>query len=81
MGYTTFTPNDINALLLHCIKILNNTRQIQRLKSTENATCMLSKTDRLATNVRRKGTQIWLCLVCFKLTLERRKRSGRYILN
>lgn len=23
----------------------------------------------------------WLCLVCFKLTLERGKRSGRYILN
>lgn len=63
MGYTIFTPNDINALLLHCIKILNNTRQIQRLKSTENATCMLSKTDRLATNVRRKGTQIG-CVLC-----------------
>lgn len=33
------------------------------LKSTENATCMLSKTDRLAANVRRKGTQIG-CVLC-----------------
>lgn len=57
-GCKLFTANDIKALLLQCIEILNNTRQIQRVRATESVTYMLSNTDRLATNERGYGIQI-----------------------
>lgn len=57
-GCKATSVSDIKSLLLQCIDILKNSRQIQRVRATESITCMLSTTDRFATNERGYGIQI-----------------------
>ena len=49
-GCKKFTTHNIKALLVQCIEILNDTRQIQRVRATDSVTYMLSNKDRIATN-------------------------------